>query len=68
MVVEPLRQFLDRDGLAPRIAFSSMIPAIASSGDDGDGPTTRPKKVAAMLLHPDFDQEERIRPTLNLEP
>ena len=39
--VEPLCQFLHRDRLATRVAFSRGILAIAGGGDDGDGPDTR---------------------------
>ena len=41
LLVEPLSQFLNRDGFAPCVAFSGRILAIAGGGDDGDGPDTR---------------------------
>ncbi len=37
--VEPLRQFLDRDRLAPGVAFGGGIFTIAGSRNDGDGPS-----------------------------
>ncbi len=35
--VEALRQFLDRDGLAPGVAFGGRVLAVAGGGNDGDG-------------------------------
>lgn len=36
LLVEPLRQFFDRDGLAPGVAFGGGILSVAGSGDDGE--------------------------------
>lgn len=49
--VEPLRQLLHRDRLAPSVAFAGRILAIARGSDDGDG------AVAGLLAG-----EDRARP------